>query len=118
MFIYYMVVLAQDTEGINMTVPLVLGGLAIVIMLVLSAVFYFLNKKKVKEDQYLAGWLESKCNYYTYLIFMHLALLNLKLYRFVYCRLFNIHALSLYLKDPKSIFPLTTLFTLLIIFLS
>jgi hypothetical protein len=47
-----------------------------------------------------------------------MSLLNLKLYRIVYCRLFNIHALSLYFKHIKSIFPMTTLFTLLLAFLS
>lgn len=116
--VYYTVVMAQDTEGLDMTVPLALAVTGILTMLVISAVFYFLNKKRVKEDPYFLDWMENKCNYYTYLIFMHLALLNLKLYRIVYCRLFNIHALSLYLKDPKSLFPLTTLLTLLLIFLS
>jgi hypothetical protein len=49
---------------------------------------------------------------------MHVALLNFKFYRIVYCRLFNSQAFSLFLKFPKSVFPLTTVFTIIVLFLS
>lgn len=117
-FIYFTVQLSQDQEGINTLLMIVLAIVGIVTMVATSVTFYVLNRRRIKEDPFLGEWLESPCNYYCYLICMNISLLNLKFYRIVYCRMFNSQALSLYLKFMKSIFPLTTIFTLLLLFAS
>lgn len=117
-YIYHIVMLTQDEEGVDQLVSLILGLVALTMMIAVSIFFYCVNRKKVKEDPYHADWLQNSCNYLTYLVVIHAALLNMKLYRLVYSRLFNSAALSMFLKYAKTILPLTTLSTLLCIFLS
>lgn len=117
-YAYYTVELSQDQEGINVLVTMILAIAGIVLLLAVSITFYVLNRKRIMEDPFFSEWMQPQCNYYTYLICMHVSLLNFKFYRIVYCRLFNSQALSLYLKFPKSVFPLTTIFTVVVLFLS
>jgi hypothetical protein len=89
-------------------------AVALAIWLILNIAFYVVMTFKVKSDDYFRLWLSvAPCNYWTYIIFLHLSLLSFRLYRLLYCRLFNLHPLSMMFKSNRTIFPITTIFGVL-----
>lgn len=104
--------LSDKEEGVtNRQVALALLAAAFAVWLVLNISFYIVMTLRVKTDDYFRLWLSvSPPNYWCYMVLCHLSLVSFRLYRFLYCRLFNLLPLSMMFKNNSTIFPATTIF--------
>lgn len=92
---------------------------ALGVWLILNIAFYVATLLKSKKDPYFTLWINfNPCNYYVYMLMLHLSILSCRLYRLLYSRLFNLTTLSLMFKDHKAIFTLTTIFSVCVFLLS
>lgn len=92
----------------------VLLAVALGLWLLLNIGFYVTITLRTKTDDYFRLWLSvAPCNYWTYVMLLHLSLLSWRFYRLLYCRLFNLHPLSMMFKNNRLIFPPTTIFAVL-----
>lgn len=87
---------------------------ALACLVVQNVAFFFLEYKKMEQDDYVRGWAMNNVNYSVLMIHRYVGLvLNFKFFRFCYSRFFSIRTLSLPFKTNENIFPLTTVFSIL-----
>lgn len=118
-WLYYLTNLTKDEE-ISTKIPLALMATALGVWLILDIAFYVVIGLRAKSDDYFKLWIGTTSgNYWAYIIVLHSSLLaSFRFYRLLYCRLFDLQSLSMMFKNSKLIFPITTLFSLLVIILS
>jgi hypothetical protein len=118
-WLYYLTNLLTDTE-LSSRIPLFLLIAALGVWFVLDIAFYIVMGIRAKSDEYFKLWINTThCNYWSYLIILHLSLLaSFRFYRLLYGRLFDLQNLSMMFKNPKIVFPIATIFGLLVVILS
>lgn len=92
---------------------------ALSLWLILNVAFYLSILIKSKNDPYFTLWINfNPCNYYVYMLMLHLSIISSRLYRLLYSRLFNLTTLSLMYKNHKVIFTITTAVSVCVFLLS
>lgn len=113
----FVLLLSQIKEpDVDCTVPSVLLGLAFSLFAIISLVFFFINRRKMVQDDYVVQWAVNNINYATVQAVTGASIvLGAKFQRIIYSRLFGALALSMAYKNRSNAFVPATVMTVCVI---
>ncbi len=76
--------------------PIAMTVIALCFLVAQNVVFFFLEVKRMEQDDYVRGWSTNNVNYTVMTIHRYAGLIiSFKFFRFCYSRFFNIRTLSM-----------------------
>jgi len=99
---------------VGYSIPQALLFLAIGCTVVCNIIYFKVNYPRLQEDEYVRKWQDINLNHTFFVAVRYIALFtHHKFFRIIYSKAFNSIHLSMVAFQPKNIFFLSTLFTVL-----